>query len=475
MPKPLLHRIMNKFKLFFLALTALTFIITVSCEPQKEKKAKYVFLFIGDGMGLAQVTASEAHLAEVNDEEFSHFDFAEFPHTGISTTHAATRFITGSAAAGTALATGEKTAIGRISMDINADSALNTIAEKAKKLGMKVGILSSVSLDHATPAVFYAHQPSRDMYHEISLDLAASNFDFFGGGGFKDPVRGDVDVVELAKENGFNYIDNEAGFDALQASDEKVIFVNPELTSGASMYYAIDQDEDYVTLAEITEKAINYLDNENGFFMMVEGGKIDWLCHANDAGATVQEVIDFSDAVDVAIEFYNQHPDETLIIVTADHETGGLGMGSYSMKYETDYSLLQHQKTSGENFNVFLSEWTKNNHLNAKGFKIMLNELEDNFGIGGEGAPIELSEKEMEQVHKAFKGLKLVEEGEYGFDSPLTKLTTSILANHAGLGWTSGSHTAQPVPVYAIGFNGECFSGTIDNTDIPKIILKSIK
>jgi len=467
---------MNRFKLFFLALAALGFIITGSCEPQKEEqKAKYVFLFIGDGMGLAQVTATEAYLAAVNDEGFNHFEFAKFPHAGISTTHAETRFITGSAAAGTALATGEKTAIGRISMDVNADSALATIAESAKNQGMKVGILSSVSLDHATPAVFYAHQPSRNMYHEISLDLAASNFDFFGGGGLKDPVREEVDAVELARENGFNYINDEASFDALQPSDEKVIFVNPELTDGASMYYAIDQDEDYITLAEITEKAIEYLDSENGFFMMVEGGKIDWLCHANDAAAAVQEVIDFSDAVDVALEFYRQHPDETLIIVTADHETGGLAMGNNFKGYEIDYALLQHQKISGENFNKFLAEWIKDNHLNAKGFKIMLNVIEDHFGIGGEGAPIELSEKEMDQVHKAFKGLNLVEEGEYGFDSPLTKLSTGLIAKHAGIGWTSMKHTGLPVPVYAIGVNGECFSGTIDNTDIPKIILKSIE
>lgn len=467
---------MKNFKLYFLAFVALAFVITLSCEPQKEeKKARYVFLFIGDGMGLAQVTATEAYLSSVDGEVFRHLPFSEFPHVGLSTTYAANRFITGSAAAGTALATGHKTAIGRISMDVNGDSSLTTIAEKAKAHGMKVGIVSSVSIDHATPAVFYAHQPGRDMYHEISLDLAASNFDFYGGGGFKEPVKDDADAVEVARQNGFNYINDEAAFDALQPSDEKVIFVNPELTDGASMYYAIDQDKDYVSLAEITGKAIEYLDNDNGFFMMVEGGKIDWLCHANDAGAMVREVIDFSDAVDEAIEFYDRHPDETLIIVTADHETGGLGMGSDFMGYENNYALLGNQQISGENFNKILSGWRKENHLNNKGFKIMLNLLNGNFGIGGEGAPVSLTKKEMDRVHNAFKGLDLVEAGEYGFDSPLTKLSTGIVAKHAGLGWTSMKHTGIPVPVYAIGVNGECFSGTIDNTDIPKIILKSIE
>jgi alkaline phosphatase len=105
----------------------------------------------------------------------------------------------------------------------------------------------------------------------------------------------------------------------------------------------------------------------------------------------------------------------------------------------------------------------------------MLNVLNEHFGMGVDGASILLDEKEKEQVHKAFKGLDLVEEGEYGFDSPLTKLSTGILAKHAGMGWTSNNHTGIPVPVYAIGVNGSCFSGNIDNTDIPKIILKSIQ
>jgi len=470
------HNPMKRFRIYFLVLAAAAFIITISCEPvQKEKKAKYVFLFIGDGMGLSQVTAAEAFQASVQGEDFSHINFSEFSNVGFSTTYAETRFITCSAAAGTALATGNKTSIGRISMDVDGDSALATIAEKAKEHGMKVGIVSSVSIDHATPAVFYAHQPKRNMYHEISLDLAASNFDFFGGGGFVEPIREDVNVIELAKQNGFNYINDEAGFDALHPANEKVIFVNPELTDGSSMYYAIDQDEDYISLAEITGKAIEYLNNENGFFMMVEGGKIDWLCHANDAGAMVREVIDFSEAVEQAIAFYHQHPDETLIIVTADHETGGLGLGSNYMKYESNFGVLENQKISGENFNKLLASWRNDHHLNKKGFKIMLELLEEKFGIGEEGAAIELSDDEMVSIHEAFKGLDLVEEGEYGFNSPLTGLSTGLLAKHAGMGWTTMKHTALSVPVYAIGVNGEHFSGNIDNTDIPDIILKTIK
>ncbi len=365
---------MKTFRSLILVLFSFSIFLFSSCDRQPEEpKAKYVFLFIGDGMGLAQVIAAEGFQSAMMGGEYVPLSFRQFPATGLSTTYAANRFITGSAAAGTALATGNKTNIGRIAMDTSGTVPFETLAEKAKKKGMKVGIISSVSIDHATPAAFYAHQPSRSMYHEISLDLAGSNVDFFGGGGFKDPVRDEVDALELAIEKGFQYINDEASFRALKPADNKVLFINPELTGGASMHYAIDQPEGYITLAEITQKAIEYLYSEDGFFMMVEGGKIDWLCHANDAGGMVLEVLDFSAAVEEAVKFYHQHPDETLIVVTSDHETGGLALGNQKMGYGSDYHLLSGQSVSGDEFNLVLSDWRKDNHLNEKGFKKMLN------------------------------------------------------------------------------------------------------
>lgn len=466
---------MKTFRILAIALATFTFVFISSCHEQApEPKAKYVFLFIGDGMGISQVKATEAYLGSLSGKHSEALNFSKFPVSGWNSTYAANRFITGSAAAGTALATGHKTNIGRISVDTSGKVPLESLAEKAKNKGYRVGIISSVSIDHATPAVFYAHQPSRNMYHEIGLDLANSDIDFFGGGGFKEPVREDVDVLEQAKENGFNYINDVDGFIALQPSDDKILFVNPQLTDGAAMMYAIDQPDDYITLADITEKAIEYLYNDKGFFMMVEGGKIDWLCHANDAAAMVHEVIDFADAVETAISFAQKHPDETLIIITADHETGGLGMGSNLMKYDTDYSLLAHQQLSGEEFNKLISEWRKTNHLNEKGFKIMLKVLEENFGLGGEGAPIPMSEKEISSLKQAFMGLGLSQEGEYGDYSPLTYLSTELVSHHAGLGWTSTKHTGVSVPVFATGVNSEAFEGTTDNTDIPKLIWESL-
>lgn len=468
--------IMNRFRAFTLLFLSFSLLFFTSCEaPKEEAKAKYVFLFIGDGMGLSQVIAAEAYQHAVNGGEYTPLGFRQFPGTGLTTTYAANRFITGSAAAGTALATGNKTNIGMISVDTSGTVPFQTIAEKAKIKGMKVGIISSVSIDHATPAVFYAHQASRSMYHEISLDLAASNFDFFGGGGLKDPVREDVNVIDLAIENGFEYINDEESFDALLPSDKKVFFVNPDLTGGASMRYAIDQPEGYIALAEITKKAIEYLDNEEGFFMMVEGGKIDWLCHANDAGAMVHEVLDFSAAVDVALKFYYQHPEETLIVVTADHETGGLAIGNQQMHYESDYALLANQKVSGDDFNIVLSDWRKDNHLNKKGFKNILNVTHEYFGFGGQEAAIVLNEKETESLYKAFLAYDISQEGEYGGYSPVTYQSTMVLTSRVGLGWTSQSHTGIAVPVYAIGTGFQAFSTNLDNTDIPKLIWETIE
>ena len=471
---------MKYFRITTFVILSVSLIFFVSCQPkEKDTKAKYVFLFIGDGMGISQVIAAEAFQTAMAGGEYVPLGFRQFPGTGLSTTFAANRYITGSAAAGTALATGNKTAIGRISMDTSGTVPFVTIAEKARKKGMKVGIISNVSIDHATPAVFYAHQPKRDMYFEIGLDLAKSNVDFFGGGGFRHPegeVDGKtVDVIGLAQQNGFQYINRKEGFDALTPSENKVLFVNPELTNGAAMYYAIDQPEEYITLADITAKAIQYLENENGFFMMVEGGKIDWLCHANDGGSMVYEVLDFSAAVDEAVKFYNKHPDETLIVVTADHETGGLGLGNNRMKYDSDYALLANQKISGDEFNIVLSEWRKDNHLNDKGFKKMLKVTEEYFGLGGDGAPIELDDNEWETLNKAFIAYDLSQGGEYGKYSPLTYQSTMVLAGRVGLGWTSQSHTAVDVPVFALGIGYESFSVNLDNTDIPKLIWEIIE
>ena len=467
---------MNKTR--FLVPVLLLILIFSACCRQEEPRAKYVFYFIGDGMGLAQAIAAEAYQSSINGNEYEPLSFRRFPITALVKTVAANRFITGSAAAGTALATGNKTNINRIGLDPSGEVPFMSVAYQAKDRGMKVGIISSVSIDHATPASFYANEPDRNMYFEIGRDLAESGFDFFGGGGFLAPegvADGDsVNLIEYIRQKGYQYINSREAFEGLGTAGQPVVFVNPQLTDGASMYYAIDQPDDYITLADITAKAINYLDNDSGFFMMVEGGKIDWVAHANDVASLVHEVIDFSEAVAEAVRFYKMHPDETLIVVTADHETGGLALGTRSSGYDSHFDLLKHQDISGESFNDILRKWRDDSRPDEISFEGFLALLEDHFGLGDNDAPLPLSIEELQELKTLFQTSGINTFSEYGAYSIITYEATHLMADKAGFGWTTSSHTGIDVPVYAIGVNSSAFTGNIDNTDIPKIIWDSM-
>ncbi len=450
-----------------------------SCDVrEKDHEIKYCFLFIGDGMGVAQVNLTEAYLAALKNEKgFEQLSFTEFPYAGLVKTFADNRFITCSAAAGTAFATGHKTNINHISTDTSGIVPFKSIATICKENGMKVGILSSVSIDHATPAVFYAHQPNRNNYFEIAIDLANSDFDFFGGGGFRSPVDTLngllVNAINLAKENGFTYVDSYSGLMNLKPGDEKIIAVHPEILDGsAAMPYIID-NPDAPTLAEFTGKAIELLENDKGFFIMIEGGKIDWACHSDDAATTIHETIAFDDAVQVALDFYKQHPDETLIIVTADHETGGLALGNKKTKYESYFNYLQYQKISIDNFSSVLADFQKsltgNSKTDRNSFLALVGEQ---FGLGKE---IPITEEDKSKLWIAFeKSIQTSEKGKtmYSDFPPISETIVKMVSEKSGVGWTTYSHTGINVPIYAIGPGAEKFSGVIDNTEIPEIMMQ---
>ena len=193
---------------------------------------------------------------------------------------------------------------------------LVSVAEMAKEAGMKVGVVTSVSLDHATPAACYAHQPSRNNFYEIAIEATQSNFDYFGGGGFLQP-RGknndQRDIFEIFAENGYTVVRNREDFEKLTPQSGKVVAINAVLDEDQTMPYEIDREENDLSLADFTRKGIELLDNPEGFFMLVEGGKIDWAAHANDAATVIRDVLAFGEAIEEAIKFYQQHPEETLI------------------------------------------------------------------------------------------------------------------------------------------------------------------
>lgn len=459
--------------------TVFVFLLTVFFSYQVfSQQAKYVFFFIGDGMGLAHVAATEAYLASKQDKiGFEDLSFTEFPVVGLATTYAENRLITCSAAAGTALATGHKTTINTISMDGKREIALKTTAELAKEKGFKVGIISSVSIDHATPATFYAHQPNRSNYYQISLELPQSGFDFFGGGGFADPFyknTGNISVFSAAPEKGYTFTATREDFYKLTPDAGKVITIGTKLQPSGALRFAIDQTAEDIPLEDFVEKGIQFLDNEKGFFMMCEEGQIDWAAHANDGAATIKNVLSLSKAVEKAIDFYQKHPDETLIIVTADHETGGFALGWAGTHYESYLKNIDRQKVSTYSFGV-LADSLLNDPKNQT-VEYMMGLVENYFGLGGTtGLP--LSERETKMLVDAFNAyaknsLPGKEEMEllYGGENPVAATATRILNNRSGLSWGSWSHTASPVPVYTVGAGQELFQGYFDNTDIPKKI-----
>lgn len=433
--------------------------------PGTAKPVKYVFLFIGDGMSLPQRMLTREYLNRMGKEDLR---INRLPVHGITTTHCGNSLITDSAAAGTAIACGTKTNSGVLGLD-SAGKHLESVAELARNEGRRVGIVTSVSIDHATPAAFYAHNPGRGNYYAIGLELIAAKFDFFGGGNFLGPDGKDGSLYELAARAGYKVIRDKATFEALKPGDAKFTLTLTPVT------YAIDSGKDQISLAEYTAKAIAMLDNPDGFFLMVEGGRIDWACHANDAATVLQEVIAFDQAVEVACNFIQAHPGDALLVVTGDHETGALTLGFAGTGYSSFLERLQYQKVSYEKFGAILK---KLRDSGSKSFDDVKPLITGYFGLKFDGAPSDpmlLAPHEQARIKTAFElsmGAPYTaaepESVLYGGYNPLCVTLTHILANKSGIGWNSYAHTALPVSTTAFGKNAEQFSGMNDNTDIAK-------
>lgn len=455
--------------LFFVLLTGVTY----------AQQAKYVFYFIGDGMGVNQVNGTEMYLAEQEGRiGVKPLLFTTFPVASMATTFSATNSVTDSSAAGTALSTGAKTYNGAIGMDDN-KNVLETVAEKAKKAGKRVGVTTSVSVDHATPAAFYAHQPNRNMYYEIALDLPKANFDFYAGGGFLKPTttadkKEAPSIFPIFEEAGYTVARGLDEYKAKAADAKKMVLIQKEGAEPSCLPYAIDRKNDDLTLAQITESAISFLTkgNNKGFFLMVEGGKIDWACHGNDPATAFEEVIDMDNAIKVAYEFYKKHPKETLIVVTADHETGGLGLGT--AKYELHLKSLTNQKQSQDILSKAITDLRKekSNKVSWEEVKALLT---DKMGFWTE-LPLTWEQEKMlrDEYESSFvKNNAVFEESLYAKTEPLAAAAKKVMSQIAMVGWTSSNHTAGYVPVFAVGAGSKLFMGKMDNTEIPKRIAKA--
>ena len=401
---------MKRSVIILLALVPLIFsgLETASAGAPKTKEAKYVFFFIGDGMGLQQVTLTETYLAyEKGVKGRELLNFSKFPVTGLVSTYSANADITCSAAAGTAMSTGYKTKNNMIGMDPDTNR-LESITYKIHRKDIPVGIISTVTLDHATPSAFYAKYKDRKGYYEIARQLPESGFEFFGGGGFVYPAGKDKnqpDIYNLMQQKGYKIV---RGLDNLpEGKIQGKLALFQESGKEGELPYAIDRSKEDLTLRDIVKSAIGHLNGKRGFFIMAEGGKIDWAAHSNDSRTAILEITDFAGAIEIAYNFYLEHPDETLIIVTSDHDTGGLGLGT---------------RDGSSNFNL------------------------------GALRPVISS---------------------FAADSS-SRNAIDTLNKTTGLGWTTDGHTSSDVIIYSIGAGSSLFSGKMDNTDIPRRILKAM-
>ena len=427
---------------------------------------KYVFVFIGDGMSTPQRLMAEDFSKRTGRGELAMNHLARRTETA---TKSANKVVTDSAAAATAIACGEKTDNGMLGMRPDG-TRIESVAAVAKKAGRKVGIVTTVTIVHATPAGFYAHNRNRGDSRAIAMDLVKSGFDYFAGGGIggwtqpkggyfdtngnfvkleegREAVPG-IDPYSLWQTNGYTFVkDDLAAFKALKPG-RPVWCVFGE----SGMDYALDRDGSQPTLAEIVEKGIELLDGPDGFFLMCEGGKVDYAGHANDAGGSVAEQLSLDDAVKVATRFAKAHPGETLIVTTGDHETGGLIRGITGAGAAFDPALLKHQRCTASKFSSILKNAQEKNA--AFSFDDAMALVRENFGLGG---PVPLTDADRDELKKAFEQKKPAE---------FAGAAKRILSAHAGLAWKSGGHTALPTMTTAEGPGSEILEGMTDNTEI---------
>ncbi len=442
---------------------------------------KYVFYFIGDGMGFSQRQLAELFVKAKEGNPARKLVMNSLAVAGVITTHSANSLITDSAAAGTALAAGIKTNNGMIGKD-PAGNNVKTLIEAAEAKGLATGIITTTRLTHATPAAFAAHNVSRNNEAEIAVDFLASNVEFLAGGGIRyfvppgsraglKDARGNAisskrkdnkNLVAEFKTKGYlTYIGLKGARDFSEADfskTEKVL----ALFSNSHLPYEIERRHQYrhcPSLSRITKAGIEVLQQDpDGFFMVIEGGRIDHAAHANDPASVVYDTLALDEAVRGAHEFFLEHKTETLIVVAADHETGGLGLGRDAHGYRLDLPALFDSKVSVED--------TLNGSNKYNGDRTgYLRFLGTEFGL------THLNDHESARLQKSMSAAdKRKMAGYYQHLNPVALTAAQILSERANIGWTTTIHTGTVIPLTATGSGAQKLSGWIDNTQVALII-----
>lgn len=438
------------------------------------KDAKYIFYFIGDGMAINVIAATEYYKAACDGRIGTEpLNFHSFPVTSFATAYNSESEISDSASSGTALATGHKTKTRHVGTDPDG-KPLTNLAEVMSKAGKQIGVITSVNVNDATPAVFYSHQLSRKDYMEITTDLGLSPFAFIAGNSFGTDAGHTKEMMLREASSGRTLIRSLEEYDKVKGSADRITFI----PSGKSHFKeAINREEGdgSTTLGGCLKATIDFLELKDrsgkGFFIMAEGGSIDHCAHKNDMAATINEVLDLEDAVAVAIEFYNRHPEETAILVTSDHDTGGPAILAKDYRklallscQKMDISTISHE---------FVKHFKSNPEITWEQYKDFMAERTGMWGS------IEVNGKDEKALKKIFDDTigegKLnyrTDEYKYGSTPLVIKETFAVYNRYAGIVWTHTSHTAGFVPVFYKGPHPELFGGPLDNTSFFPILKK---
>jgi len=447
--------IKNNYKRFIVILILVALVFTFACKEitraEKNAKVKNVIVLIGDGMGNQQRRI--AAIVEGNGDANHRLVCESLTTSGVAFNHSLNAIVTDSAAAGTALATGYKTNNKMISMTPD-EKPRTTILEACKKLGKSTGLITDVTMAHATPAVYGAHVKQRKMYYEIASQYLKNRIDFLMAGGTIDflPLKKKpkdkkkrINLINEFKKAGYTYVSNLKSFKKLNPDKDRKVL---GLFSYGAMAYEIDRDKTKEpSLSEMTDIAIKTLNkNPKGFFLMVEGGKIDWANHGHDVAASVYNTIAFDKAVKVALDFAKKDK-HTLIVVVNDHETGGM-----TITAGVNISQIKNLKATAEKMARMIRKDGSNIDAVFKKYA----------GID------KLTDKERKMVLDEANGrLKVRDEWGYG-----GTIVAHIISKRTGVLFSTGGHSGTPVIVAAYGPRCRIFDGFYDQTEIPKKIGK---
>lgn len=465
---------MKRVQRIFLLTAWMLLATACSSGPQ----AKYVFYLIGDGMGINQVIGTQEY-NEATGNGPAVINFAQFPVRNFITTVSGSSLVTDSAAGGTALASGVKTYNSAVGLDLDGNP-VTSLTELAAAAGFGTGVATSVGINHATPACFIAHTSRRGNYEDIATQYMTAPVDFAAGAGFlckKDSGHDQAYFEKMAADAGITVLKGRDAFTDIASVEGRVLCLSGK--EEHALPYAIDRTDDDTRLSDFVDAGIRYLEEKfgrKGFFFMFEGGKIDYAGHADDGATCFQELTDFADAIDLVLAFYDRHPDQTLIIVTADHETGGLHLGSG--EYKMNPGLLGNQKRSMDALtSLFQSTFfPEGQSFRAPSWEAVQAFFQENLGLWDSVEVDKKAESSLRETYRETFGKKgnrqLSASNLYSVNARLVSEAVGYLNKAAGFGWSYTSHSGSPIGLYVKGAAAQEFALVRDNAEIAPILAK---